>query len=248
MAYFKYLPKVYVRNKTRVDGFQPYQLAVNIFRRIKIRDELQGALLGFIQYEIGENERPDQVAYKFYKDSGLDWVILLVNNVINVNQDWPMNREDLYKYVEDKYGSVEGVRHYETLEYLHTDGSILLKSGYQVPEDFQYIKPDGSIVPAASSRIPVSYYAYESEINETKRNIYLLRPQYLTDFIAEFKKLAMYLPNAEVDENGYKKTQGSLAEEFIGLPKYNKPSQSTASTGSASGGGSSTSLVSKGST
>ena len=62
MAYFKYLPKVYVRNKTRVDGFQPYQLAVNIFRRIKIRDELQGALLGFIQYEFGENERPDQVA------------------------------------------------------------------------------------------------------------------------------------------------------------------------------------------
>ena len=179
---------------------------------------------------------------------GLDWVILLVNNVINVNQDWPMNREDLFKYVEDKYGSVEGVRHYETLEYLHTDGSVLLKSGYQVPEDFQYTKPDGSIVPSSSSRIPVSYYAYENEINETKRNIYLLRPQYLTDFVAEFKKLAMYLPNAEVDENGYKKTQGSLAEEFIGLPKYNKPSQSTASTGSASGSGSSTSLVSKGST
>ena len=52
MAYFKYLPKVFVRNKTRVNGSQPYELSVNIFRRIKIRDDLQGSLLGFTQYEI----------------------------------------------------------------------------------------------------------------------------------------------------------------------------------------------------
>ena len=114
MAYFKYLPKVYVRNKTRVDGGQPYELAVNIFRRIKIRDDLQGSLLGFIQYEIQDGTRPDQIAYEVYRDAGLDWVILLVNNIINVNEDWPMNREDLYGYVQDKYGSVEGVKHYET--------------------------------------------------------------------------------------------------------------------------------------
>ena len=106
MAYFKYLPKVFVRNKTRINGSQPYELSVNIFRRIKIRDDLQGSLLGFTQYEIQDGTRPDQVAYEIYKDAGLDWVILLINNIINVNEDWPMNREDLYHYVKDKYGSI----------------------------------------------------------------------------------------------------------------------------------------------
>ena len=82
--------------------------------------------------------------------------------------------------------------------------------------------------------------------NEEKRNIYLLREDYVTDFINEFKKLAKYLPHAEVDDQGNKKTQTSIAEEFIGISTYRKPSQSTASTGSAQGGGSSTALISSG--
>lgn len=245
MAYFKYLPKVYVRNKTRIDGNQPYQLAVNIFRRIKIRDSLQGSLLGFQQYEIGESERPDQVAYSFYGDSELDWVVLLVNNIINVNNDWPLNREDLYQYVYEKYGSVEGIHHYETIEYKDPQtGLILLPEGLVVDESYYYTKPDGSVQPRSLSRLPISYYDYESGINERKRNIYLLRKVYLQDFLAEFKALAQYLPHAEIDEEGNKKTPGTLAEEFIGLPRYTKPAQSTASIGSASGGGSSTALIS----
>jgi len=245
MAYFKYLPKVYIRSKTRVDGNQPYQLAVNIFRRIKIRDDLQGALLGFTQYEIGEGERPDQVAYRIYGDSDLDWVVLIINNIINVYNDWPLNREDLHQYVYDKYESVEGIHHYETLEYKDpSTGLILLPSGLVVDESFQYTKPDGSIVPKNLSRFPISYFDYEYELNEAKRNIYLLRNVYLQDFISEFKTMAEYLPNAELDENGYKKTPGTLAEEFIGLPRYIKPRQSTASTGSASGSGSSNALIS----
>ena len=244
MAYFKYLPKVFVRNKTRVNGSQPYELSVNIFRRIKIRDDLQGSLLGFTQYEIQDGTRPDQVAYEIYKDAGLDWVILLINNIINVNEDWPMNREDLYNYVLDKYGSIEGVKHYETKEYKSPSlDLVLLPGGITVSESYQYTKPDGTILPKSESRSSVSYYSYEAAINDTKRNIYLLRPQYLNDFIAEFKKLARYLPNIELDSSNNKKTQGSLAEEFIGLPKYNRPRQSTASTGSASGGGSSTALI-----
>ena len=244
MAYFKYLPKVYVRQKSRINGVQPYELAVNIFRRIKIRDSLQGALLGFIQYEITEGQRPDQIAYEYYNDPGLDWIVLLVNNIINVNEDWPLTRDDLREYVSNKYGSIEGIKHYETNEYIDpATGMRLMPEGLIVPEDFHITKANGDIVPKSVSRSPVSYFNYESKINETKRNIYLLRPLYITDFISEFKRLCDYLPHAEVDPEGNKKTEGSLAEEFIGLPRYSKPRQSTASTGSASGGGSSTALL-----
>ena len=246
MAYFRYLPKVYVRNRTIKDGVHPYELCRNIFRRIKIKDDLQGALLGFTQYEIEEGERPDQVARKFYGDSGLDWIVLIINNVINVNQDWPMTRYDLYNYVEQEHGNVDAISHYESNEIFATDGTKVFDEGIVVNEDFQYIRPDGTIVPKSECRHSVTHYEVAAAENEKKRNIYLLRADYVTDFINEFKKLAKYLPHAEVDEQGNKKTKTTIAEEFVGISSYRKPSQSTASTGSARGGGSSTALISSG--
>ena len=81
--YFSYLPNVYVRlDSIRKQGVDPYVQAKNIFRRIKIRSDLQGASLGFQQYSIASNERPDEVANKAYGDPTLDWVILVANNVI----------------------------------------------------------------------------------------------------------------------------------------------------------------------
>ena len=247
MAYFRYLPKVYVRNRTIQGGVHPYELTRNIFRRIKIKDNLQGSLLGFTQYEIQEGERPDQVARKFYGDSGLDWVVLIVNNIINVNQDWPMTRDDLYNFVVERHGNVDAVSHYESDEIFATDGTKVFQSGLVVNENFQYIRPDGTVVPKAECRHAVTHYEVYAEQNEEKRNIYLLREEYITDFINEFKKLAKYLPHGEVDVDGNKKTETSIAEEFIGISTYRKPSQSTASTGSAQGSGSSTALISSGS-
>ena len=246
MSYFKYLPNVYIRDRSQVNGNHPFQLTKNIFRRIKIRDDLQGALLGFVQYEIGEGERPDQIANVLYGDPGLDWVVLLCNNIINVYDDWPMTREQLYAHVLNKYGSVDKVSHYETYEIKTTDGIKVLDEGLIVNESFQFIRPDGTVVPKADSRKPVTYYELEAAENEKKRNIFLLREGYVNDFVKEFKKLAAYLPHGEMDVDGNKKTPTTLAEEFIGITNYRKPSQSTASTGSASGSGSSTALISSG--
>ena len=247
MAYFRYLPKVYVRNRTIKDGVHPYELTRNIFRRIKIKDNLQGSLLGFTQYEIQEGERPDQIARKFYGDSGLDWIVLIVNNIINVNEDWPMTRADLFKFVEERHGNVHAVSHYESNEIFATDGTKVFESGITVNENFQYIRPDGTVVPKSECRHGVTYYDVYAGKNEQKRNIYLLREEYITDFINEFKRLAKYLPHGEIDDNGDKKTETTIAEEFIGISSYRKPSQSTASTGSAQGSGSSTALISSGS-
>ena len=92
--YFSYLPNVYVRTSSyRQNNVDPYFLAKNVFRRIKIREDLEDVLLGFEQYTIENNQRPDQVALEFYGDMGMDWVVLLCNNVINVYEDWPMTEE-----------------------------------------------------------------------------------------------------------------------------------------------------------
>ena len=246
MAYFKYFPNVYVRNRTFQNGNHPYELTKNIFRRIKIKEKIVGKLLGFTQYSIKEGERPDMVAKKVYGDSGLDWVVLLCNNIINVNEEWPVTRDELYAICQDRFGDVDSVSHYETREILDHNDNVILPEGIVVNEDYQYIKPDGTLYPKTDSRRPVSNFEKLDAENEYKRNIHLLRGAYIDDFVNEFRRLAKYLPNDEVDAKGNKKTPTTLAEEFIGITNYRKPSQSTASTGSARGGGSSTALISSG--
>ena len=87
--YFSFLPDVYVRTATyRTNNVDPYVLAKNIFRRIKIRDDVEYLLTGFTQYTIKNQERPDQISDEFYGDPQFDWVILLTNNIINLYQDW----------------------------------------------------------------------------------------------------------------------------------------------------------------
>ena len=45
----------------------------------------------------------DNVADKVYGDSNLDWVVLLANNIINVQSEWPLSQADFHAYVTGKY-------------------------------------------------------------------------------------------------------------------------------------------------
>ena len=180
MAYFKYLPKVFVRNKTRVNGSQPYELSVNIFRRIKIRDDLQGSLLGFTQYEIQDGTRPDQVAYLYYGDSELLWLIFLANNITDPYYDWPLNQNQFASFLISKYGSVAAAQakilHYQkkvggiASNSRDPNGTIITKDTFDLESTFNNINE--------ASYAKVYAYDYENELNEAKRNIKLIDKRY----------------------------------------------------------------------
>jgi hypothetical protein len=209
--YFKYLPNVYIRKADpNVDQFV---LTKNFFRRIKIKEETRNFALGFTQYSIQEGERPDTLAQKFYGDSTLDWVILICNNIINVYSEWPLTREELVPFVESKYGNLDGIHHYETLEIKDTKGQVLLPAGITVKENFVYTRSDGTIVPTSQSIIAISNYEYEANINEEKRNIYLLKSGYINEFVDEFKALTEYLPNDELNEFDIKQTKTKIINQ-----------------------------------
>lgn len=213
--YFTFLPNVYVRNSSyRRDNVDPYVLAKNIFRRIKIRDNLDDVVLGFEQYTVPNNERPDQTAWKFYGNMAYDWVVLICNNIINVYDEWPMTEDELYKFASARYSNIDDIHHWETQEIKSPRGDVMLKSGMTVSETFTYNRPDGTPVLKEDLLFPVTNWEYEVRDNDYKRNIYLLRPQYLTEFVEEFLNLCEYLPNSEVDENGDKVTQGAVREVF----------------------------------
>lgn len=221
--YFSYLPDVFVRTSSyRVGGNDPYVMAKNLFRRIKLRDGILQTALGFESYSIQNNERPDQVADKFYNDPEYDWVILLCNNITNIYDDWPLEEGELFKYIMRKYGSTDEIHHWETQEIRSTKGSLLLRAGLQVNENFEYVRPDGTLIPTEQLVTPVSNYQYEMELNEYRRNIYILKSEFLTQFVEEFEDLTEYLPSNEVDtQTGVKRSVGIVSEAFRSVkPTY----------------------------
>jgi len=224
--YFSYLPNVYVRTSSyRKSNVDPFSLAKNIFRRIKIREELDDVILGFQQYTVKNNQRPDEVALDAYGDMKLDWVVLLCNNIINLYDEWPMSEDELERYIESEYEEeADSVHHWVTQEVKDTKGRVLLKAGREVPENFTYRRLDGTYLPKDTIIRPISVYDHETEKNDYKRNIYLLRKTYLTGFIQEFKNLCKYLPNVETDpETQSKKSLDTVEEQFV----TTKPTYST---------------------
>ncbi len=223
--YFSYLPDVFVRTSTyRQNNVDPFIKTKNLFRRVKIRDDIEGLITGFTQYTIVNNERPDNVSQKFYNDPQYDWVVLMTNNITNIYDEWPMTEDELYKYCVSTYSSPEDIHHYETFEVKDTKGNIVLRAGLTIPPNFTYRRPDGTMVATADLVHPITNYEYEANKNDFKRNIYILRRPYLTTFLEEFQQLVEYEDSREVDDNtGVKKTTDAIKENFIPV----KPTYST---------------------
>ncbi len=225
MAYFSYLPDVHVRTSSyRQNNVDPFTLAKNIFRRIKIRENLDDIILGFDQYTVKNNQRPDQVALDIYGNMQYDWVVLLCNNIINVYEEWPMSEDELERYIDSSYEEdADSIHHWVTQRITDLRGRTLVKEDRIVPETYSYKRPDGTLIAKEETVRPVSVYDYESSKNDQKRNIYLLRKEYITAFIEEFSTLCEYLPNSEVDEaEGIKRSKNTVQEQFITVkPTYN---------------------------
>ena len=134
MGYFRELPDLEYESPfaTRISN-SSYVQAKNIFRRMKIRDDLQNIFTIFNKYEIREGARPDTIAEEIYGKSDLDWVVLLSANIINVRDQWPLSSKDLYEYTVSKYGleNINDVHHYETKEVKDSDGNLILSKGLE---------------------------------------------------------------------------------------------------------------------
>ena len=106
MGYFNYIPNVAVPSfLSEKKASNEYIVAKNIFRKIKILDELEDNILLFDKYEIYQGDRPDTVAKDLYGNSELDFVVILSANITNIRNQWPLSEYDLYNYSHDKYGS-----------------------------------------------------------------------------------------------------------------------------------------------
>ena len=157
-----------------------YKLLPDILRRVKQRSAIKDGQFIFDNYDVVEGEKPEDVAYKWFGDAQLHWVILMTNNVLDRYYDWPMNQAQFAEFLTDKYGTnMDAVHHYEiTKDSGRTTG--------QGPNDYSYLVEVNSDTVNATS---ISNRQYEEREQDKKRQIQLLNKSFLGDFIDEFDKL-----------------------------------------------------------
>lgn len=197
MAYFRELPNVeYQSFLSDAISSKDYLTVKNLFRRNKLRDDLQSSFTLFDKYEIVEGARPDTVAEEFYGNDELDWVVLMTAGIINVRNEWPLSNYQLYNYVDNKYGDgINDNNFYETKEIKDSNGRLILPSGKVVDEDFTLTYSDGGVnvtVTGANVRRGVSNWEYEVRKNNEKSSIYLLRRGYLQQFLNDMREIMLY--------------------------------------------------------
>ena len=197
MGYFRELPNLqYQSPSTSRVSSDSYVTVKNLFRRMKIRDDLQNVFTIFNKFTISDGERPDTVARNLYGKSTLDWVILTTAGIVNVRNEWPLSSKELYDFTVEKYGLTEinNVKHYVTTEVKNSRGIIVLPKGKVVDQNFTIPKPDISNNDTATLNPVrgVTYYEYEVEENEKKRNIFVLRTEYLQQFLNDIRNEMTY--------------------------------------------------------
>ena len=185
--YFSNLTDFLYVNRT-IDGRSEgdYSVVKNFFKRAKLRDDIFQDLAFFTKYTVIGDDRPDTVATKVYDDPTLDWVVLLSNNIVSIQSEWPLGQAAFNTYVTEKYGDettlYSGIHHYESREVKANDGTIIIPSGARVSvgQSVSFFDEDSSQqVIRTDVAMPVTNYMFVENLNDEKRNIFILKPIYL---------------------------------------------------------------------
>ena len=235
MGYFRELPNIlYQSPLLHKNSSADYISIKNLFRRAKLYDYLNDNVSIFNKFVIGDGDRPDTIAESLYNDSSLDYVVVLVAGITNINHEWPLQDFQVYDYALQKYGTESKMfenHHYETFEIKDDKGRQILPPDLIVDKDF---KMDGSalrfnstytlISEAGNTQLDdkneytvstdniaraVSNFEHEISENEKKREINVLRNGYLSIFINDLRDVVKYDKSSGYITNNLAKTENT---------------------------------------
>lgn len=206
--YFRQLPDFKYKNPlTSSNQSDNYIIAKNLFLRAKVRDDVLADTTFLKSYIIKEGIRPMDVAEEWYGSPEYDWIVLTTANIINVKSDWPMSSKVLYDYTLNKYGveDMNATAFYETTEIKDAQGRLILPAGKVVDKDFSIPHPDTHNI-SLNPVIGISNYLSETRENERKRNIKIMRPEYLGLFLQDMKEALEYSKSSQYENKTLKTT------------------------------------------
>ena len=209
-SYFRQLPDLdYPSLRNDRNSAYDYHLVKNIFKRAVLRDDVFDEVTAFTKYSVIGDERPDQVANRFYNDSGLDWVILTTNNIVHVRDQWPMGNQDFLTYLNAKYTSEElsNIHHYETDLLRDSSGKLIHPKGLKVPSDYSISFLDNGVLRTESKITSFTFLENETNLNDAKRDINILKSEYLDLFLDDFAEIMDYKQSKQFISKKLKKTE-----------------------------------------
>ena len=210
MTYFRELPSILYQSplSTRSSSDE-YVEVKNLFRRVKLRDDLKDSITYLTNYYVRDGFRPDQVAEDLYGSSNLDWVVIHSAGIVNIRDEWPLTSREIYDYSSNKYGNdLNQIRHYVTTEVKDSLGKIYLPKGKVVDSNFTIADPTSSTT-TLNPVGGVTNYEHESNLNEDKRNITVLRPSYLELFVSDMRRIMTYSRSSQYVTNKVVQTENT---------------------------------------
>ena len=198
--YFNLLPDFEYVSRLPNAKISDYITVKNLFKRVFLREDIFQNLTYFTKYSIKGDDRPDNVAAKVYEDSSLDWLVLLANNIVNIPNEWPLHQEDFDRYLLDKYDDdydkiYNGIHHYETVEVKDSNDVVIVREGLEVSSDFSITYYDyflSGLTTANDITRPVTNYEYEEKVENKKRNIFILKQEYLSVVLDDISQISSY--------------------------------------------------------
>ncbi len=198
--YFSQIPDFEYVSRLPNAKISDYINVKNLFKRVFLREDIYQNLTFFKKYSVVGDDRPDNVAAQVYEDSNLDWLILLANNIVNITNEWPLGQNEFNRYLLDKYDNdydkiYNGVHHYETIEVKDSNDIVIVPKGLNVSEDFSTTYYDyfiGGLTTANDITRPVTNYEYEENLENKKREIFILKPEYISVVLDDIDDLNSY--------------------------------------------------------
>ena len=159
-------------------GDKSWKLVPDILRRVKLRANIKNGMFMFDNYDVQEGETPETIAFKWFGDTEYHWVILMTNNITDRYYQWPLSQPQFQTHLEDKYGvgNIDSTHHYEISQ---TSGPTTSRDNSHLVE----VNSDASGATAITNR------EYEQREQDEIRQIRLLQPKYLGQFVEEFERL-----------------------------------------------------------
>ena len=197
-SYFSEVPDFEYVSRLPDAKISDYIRVKNLFRRGFLREDIFQDLTFFTKYQVRGDDRPDNVAFEIYKDSTLDWLVLTANNIVNIQDEWPIPNSVFDELMTERYGSYEnligGIHHYETVEVKDARDVVIVNKGLQVESTYSvtFFYERAGDMKTVTPTIPITNYQYEQKVNEAKRNIYLLKPKYLQVVRDDIEDLMTY--------------------------------------------------------
>lgn len=195
VKYFQNLPKVvYTKNGSSI-------LYTNLLARASVRPSILKNPLVYYDYDIQDSDTPEIIAFKYYGDVYRFWMVLLPNNILDPQWDWPMESIVFNNYLEKKYLNVNTknvLHHYEktiTQRDLNTNRKTTF-SIYVDEDTWDNTVESVNLIQTATGQVErtitkksVSVYDYEEYLNESKRKIKLINSVYAEQLETEITEL-----------------------------------------------------------